>query len=95
MTTPDKDKVESLVDDFARISRSHMFRARETAPDGKFTAELRDKAIDEVIAAIAAYAAMSVSKVPTEKVRRLDDFNATFRNQLAAEIVSSFQPFTL
>ena len=91
MSTPDKAQVEKLVDLFAAITRDHI---QLRLDDGRSRASL-DMGIDEVIAALAAFSAMSVSKVPSGKVQRLDDFNATFRAQLAQEIVSSFQPFHL
>lgn len=97
-TPPNKAQVERLVDHFAAITRSHVQQriTDEVKENPDFVARvIRDQAIDEVVAGIATFAAMSVSKVPDRKVERLDDFNAQFRAQLAAEIVSGFQPFTL
>ena len=95
MSTPDKAQVEKLVDLFAATTRTHVLDRTMVVEPEKSRRELLDEAIDEVIAALAAFSAMSVSKVPSGKVQRLDDFNATFRAQLAQEIVSSFQPFHL
>ena len=59
---PDKAKVEALVNLFGVTTRTHMGEAIRHAPELGLPRQVAvDQAIDETIAALAAFCAMAVS----------------------------------